>query len=231
MQRTEGTFPGDDRKVIRGAVFDVDGTLLDSMFIWNTIGDRYLRSLGIIPRENLAETFKTFTLEQAAQYYIDHYGVKLSVAEITEGINRMIERFYFEEALLRPGVKDFLKRLQMAGIKMVIATATDRYLVEAALKRCGVLDFFEEIFTCAEYGSKRKPEIYKSAADFLGTAPGDTWVFEDAFHGAETAAKAGFQVLGIRDPSEENQQGLQSVSQVYLTDFQHSELFWDFVSL
>ena len=91
--------------------------------------------------------------------------------------------------------------------------------------------FFEEIFTCAEYGSKRKPEIYKSAADFLGTAPEDTWVFEDAFHGAETAAKAGFQVLGIRDPSEENQQGLQSVSQVYLTDFQHSEPFWDFVSL
>ena len=231
MQRTEGTFPGDGRKVIRGAVFDVDGTLLDSMCIWSTIGDRYLRSLGIMPRENLAETFKTFTLEQAAQYYIDHYGVHLSVAEIMEGINRMIERFYFEEALLRPGVKDFLERLQKSGIKMVIATATDHYLVEAALKRCGVLNFFEKIFTCAEYGSKRKPKIYESAAAFLGTAPEDTWVFEDAFHGAETACRAGFPVLGIRDPSEENQQGLQSVSKVYLTDFHQSEFFWNYVSL
>ena len=217
--------------MIRGAIFDVDGTLLNSMYIWNTIGERYLRSLGIVPRENLAETFKTFTLEQAAQYYIDHYGVKLSVAEIMEGINRMIERFYFEEALLRSGVKEFLDRLQKAGIKMVIATATDRYLVEAALRRCGILNFFEEIFTCAEYGSKRNSGIYESAADFLGSAPEDTWVFEDAFHGAETAAKAGFPVLGIRDPSEENQQGLQSVSRVYLTDFQYSEPFWDFVSL
>ena len=231
MQAAEGAFPGDGSKVIRVAVFDVDGTLLDSMYIWNSIGDRYLRSLEIMPRENLAETFKTFTLEQAAQYYIDHYGVKLSVAEITEGINRMIERFYFEEALLRPGVKNFLERLRKTGIKMVIATATDRYLVEAALKRCGVLDFFEEIFTCSEYGSKRSPKIYESATAFMGTAPEDTWVFEDAFHGAQTASGAGFRDLGIRDPSEENQQGLQSVSDVYLTDFQHSEPFWDFVSL
>ena len=217
--------------MIRGAIFDVDGTLLDSMFIWRTIGERYLRSLGIEPRENLAETFKTFTLEQAAQYYIDHYGVHLSVAEITEGINRMIERFYFEEANLRSGAAEFLKKLEKAGVPMVIATATDRYLVEAALKRNGIRSYFKEIFSCTDYGSKKQPHIYESAAAFLNTPIEDTWVFEDAFHAAETALRAGFPVLGIWDPSEENQQGLQSVSQVYLKNFQHSERFWDFVSL
>ena len=65
--------------MMRGAIFDLDGTLLDSMSIWDTIGEDYLRSLGIEPRENLAETFKTFTLEESAEYYRAHYGVTLSV--------------------------------------------------------------------------------------------------------------------------------------------------------
>ena len=217
--------------MIRGAIFDVDGTLLDSMFIWRSIGEIYLRSLGITPREDLGETFRTFTLEQAAQYYIDHYGVRLSVEEITRGINGKIEDFYFCHARLRPGVGEFLRRLHAAGVPMDIATATDRYLVEAALGRCGIRNYFREIVTCAEQGSKLRPEIYRQAQAILGTDTGETWVFEDAYHAAHTAAKAGFPVLGIRDPSEENQQGLEEISTVYLESFQEADRFWKVVSL
>ena len=70
--------------MIKGAIFDLDGTLIDSMFIWDTLGEDYLKSLGIAPKENLAEVFKTFTLEQAAEYYRKHYGVEFSVREIDE---------------------------------------------------------------------------------------------------------------------------------------------------
>ena len=188
--------------MIQGAVFDMDGTVLDSMYVWKTIGERYLRSLGISPRENLWETFRTFTLRQSAQYYIDHYGVTLSPEEIMRGINRLIEKLYFEEVQLRPGVREFLQELNRLQIPMVIATATDRYLAEAALKRCGVRSCFGEIFTCQEFGSKEDPKIFEAARAFLGTPKADTWVFEDACHAAETAAKAGFPVLGIRDSSE-----------------------------
>ena len=97
--------------MIKGAIFDLDGTLIDSMFIWDTIGEDYLKSLGKEPKENLAEAFRTFTLEQAAEYYRNNYGIRLSIKEITEGINNMVAEIYRTRVVLKPGVSDFLKRL------------------------------------------------------------------------------------------------------------------------
>ena len=213
--------------MIRGAIFDVDGTLLDSMPIWHTLGEDYLRSLGIEPRENLAETFKTFTLSESARYYQTHYGVTLSEEEIIAGVNRLVENFYRFQAPLRPGAAEFLARLDAQSIPMTIATATDRPLIEAALERCGVRRYFREILTCADVGcGKEQPRIYDRALQTLGTPRAQTWVFEDAFHAARTAHAAGFPVLGIFDPSEKEQSGLQQVSTVYLQDFREADAFW-----
>jgi len=109
--------------MIKGAIFDLDGTILDSMFIWDTIGEDYLRSLGIEPKENLKETFKTFTLEQAAEYYRENYGVTLSVDEIIDGVNKMVERYYAETVKLKPGIEVFLEKLKAKGVKMCIANS------------------------------------------------------------------------------------------------------------
>lgn len=79
--------------MIEGAIFDLDGTLLDSMAVWDTAAENYLRSLGTEPEENLKETFKTFTLEQSARYLIKNYGVGLTVPQIVKGINSLIENF------------------------------------------------------------------------------------------------------------------------------------------
>ncbi len=120
--------------MIKGAIFDLDGTLLDSMSIWDTIGRDYLRSLGIEPKENLAETFKTFTLEQSAEYYRTHYGVTLSVDEIIYGVNGMIEDFYRDTVPLKKGAAKFLESLFRSGVKMCIATVTNKHLVEAVFE-------------------------------------------------------------------------------------------------
>ena len=207
--------------MIKGAIFDLDGTLLDSMFIWDTIGEVYLRSLDIEPRENLAEAFKTFTLEESAEYYRTHYGVTLSVAEIVDGVNRMIEDLYKSTVPLKKGVAEFLAGLSKAGVRMCIATVTDKYLVEAALTRLKVRQYFGEIITTAEVGcGKNDPKIYRTALAYLGTEKHETIVFEDALHALMTAKNDGFSVAAIYDKHELRQTEMKENSDYYITNYE-----------
>ena len=204
---------------IRGAIFDVDGTLLDSMFIWDTIGEAYLRSIGYQPKENLNETFKNMSLHQAARYYQTEYGVTRSIDEIMDGVNAMLERYYRFEVPLKPGAAELLERLRQDGVKLCIATATDRHLVEAALDRCGVLSCFGEIFTCNEVGhGKDEPDIFEAALRFLGTRREETLVFDDALYAVRTAKEAGFPVAAVYDSHERSQAEVRARSDLYLED-------------
>ena len=211
--------------MIKGAIFDFDGTLVDSMFIWDTFGEDYLRTLGKEPKENLTETFKTFTLEQAAEYYREHYGVVLSVSEIVDGVNEMVAEIYRTKAILKSGVLEFLRDLQSKGVKMCVATVTDRPIVEDVLEGLGIRDFFTEIFTCAEVGySKETPHIYRAALEVLGTKKADTVVFEDALHALMTAKSDGFKVVGVYDKHETKQPQMRAASDYYLSDY--SKFCW-----
>ena len=207
--------------MIKGAIFDLDGTLLDSMFIWDTIGEVYLRSLDIEPRENLAEAFKTFTLEESAEYYRTHYGVTLSVAEIVDGVNRMIEDLYKSTVPLKKGVAEFLAGLSKAGVRMCVATVTDKYLVEAALTRLQVRQHFSEIFTTAEVGcGKNDPKIYRTALAYLGTEKHETLVFEDVLHALMTAKNDGFPVAAVYDKHELRQTEMKENGDYYITNYE-----------
>ena len=206
--------------MIKGAIFDLDGTLIDSMFIWDTIGEDYLKSLGIEPKENLAEVFKTFTLEQAAEYYRNYYRIKLSAREIVEGINNMVAQIYRTKVDLKPGISDFLKRLQSLGVKMCVATVTDRIVAEDVLSRLNIREYFSEIFTCGEVGcNKETPEIYRKALTHLGTKKSETVVFEDVLHALKTAKDDGFKVAAVFDSHELQQTEMKKISDYYITDF------------
>jgi len=217
--------------MIQGAIFDVDGTLLDSMSVWANIGADYLRFLGYEPRENLNETFKSMSLYQAACYYQSEYGVTLSTEEIIAGVNDRIGQFYRERAGLKPGVAGFLRQLREKGVKMCIATATDRPLVEAALERCGVLAYFSDIFTCFSVGhGKDEPVIYRTALEHLQTARAKTIVFEDALYAAKTARRYNFFTAAVYDSYEKHQAELRAAADLYITDFTDWKSFWDFAS-
>ena len=212
--------------MIKGAIFDFDGTLVDSMWIWDTLGEDYLRTLGKEPKENLTEAFKTFTLEQSAEYYRAHYGVTLSVKEIVDDVNAMVEKYYENKVTMKYGVSDFLKELSEKGVKMCVATVTDRYLVENTLERLGIRNYFSEIFTSAEIGSdKTSPEIYRAALRHLGTQKNETVVFEDAYHALMTAKNDGFTVAAVYDQSETRQIEMKAEADYYISDY--SRFFWN----
>ena len=211
--------------MLTGAIFDFDGTLLDSMFIWDTIGEDYLRTLGKEPHEDLKETFMTLTLEEAAEYYREHYKVTLSVTEIVDSINAMVEGIYRTKVTLKPGVAEYLRLLKESGVKMCVATVTDRYLVEDTLERLGILHYFCGIFTCAEVGyGKDKPIIYQKALEHLGTAKEETFVFEDSLFALETAKAEGFPTVGVYDMHESRQEEMKRLADCYVRSFEEPVL-------
>lgn len=209
---------------IRGAIFDFDGTLFDSMGIWETAGADYLATFSLLAEKDLPAKIKALSMRQAAAYLQERYALPLSVEEVMEGINRTVEDFYFHRAMPKEGVIPLLSDLEKKGVKMCVATATDRYQVEAALKRCHMLDYFAEIFTCTEIGhGKDEPYIFEQAATFLQTKKEETVVFEDAIHAARTAKAAGFRVVAIFDRHEKNPAELQALADVYLGSFSEAE--------
>lgn len=206
--------------MLKGAIFDFDGTLVDSMFIWDTIGEDYLRTLGKEPHEDLKETFMTLTLEKAAEFYRENYRVTLSVKEIVDGVNTMVEGIYRTKVTLKHGVADYLRWLKENGAQMCVATVTDRYLVEETLKRLGVRHYFSEIFTCAEVGyGKDKPIIYRDALEHLGTPKEESCVFEDSLFALKTAKADGFTTIGVYDRHENRQDELKNLADYYIRDF------------
>ena len=217
--------------MLKGLIFDFDGTLFDSMFIWDTAGESYLRSIGKEPKADLQKVLKPMSLLQSAQYIREKYDIPLSVEDIMDGVNRTVEDFYFHTVEPKQGVIDFLEELHRRNIKMCIATATDRYQVEAALQRCKMRHFFSEIFTCTEVGSgKDRPDIFRKAMEHLQTNRSNTAVVEDAYHAAFTAKQDGFMVVGVYDSHESRQQELLQLADVFLPDYLHLNNFWKFAS-
>lgn len=215
--------------MLRGAIFDFDGTLFDSMFVWDGSSIRYLRSIGVEPDPDTDEQVGRMSLLQTAQYFREKYAIPQTVEEIMQGINRTVDDLYFYKVQPKDGVIEFLKELKARGVVMCIATATDRYQIEAALRRCDMDGFFSEIFTCSEVGhGKDEPVIFRKAREHMGTPKSATVVFEDAAHAAKTARADGFPVAAVYDPSEEKQEELRAASDSFIDSFNDTNEFWKF---
>ena len=202
---------------IEGAIFDVDGTLLDSMGYWEHLGDEYLLSRQLQPPENLANLLASMTLLEAAEYFKKHYGITDEAEEMIKDLDQLMAGHYREEIPEKEGVRQVLEDLQKRQIPMYIATATQRAMVEAALKRTGLDRYFQGMITCQEAGeSKRNPLIYQIARERLGTKKEKTAVFEDAVFAAQTAKKDGFFLVGIYDIWEPQPELLKKTADIYL---------------
>ena len=192
--------------MIKSAIFDVDGTLLDSMKIWDDAGERYLSSVGKTAENGLSEKLCDMSLTEGAEYMKKQYALSFSTDEIVSGVLKIIEDFYFYEVGLKNNAKEILQFLESNNIKM-------------AFERLGILKYFTDIVTCSQIGKgKTSPDIYLACADKLGTDPSETLVFEDAVFAAETAHKAGFKTVGVYDESSRNDKNRIKVVCDYYAD-------------
>lgn len=193
--------------MIKGAIFDVDGTLLDSMEIWEDVAIRYLKSIGVEAEPDLPEVMFTMSLPEGAAYVKEHYRLTRETDEIIQGVLDIIRKYYEETAPLKPGVTKILEELSGKRIPMTVATSNNKEEVEAAFKRLGIASYFSRIFTCEEVGAgKTRPDIYMKAAEYMGTRPEETVIFEDVLHAIRTAKKAGFLAVGLYDEASKADQ-------------------------
>ena len=179
------------------SIFDVDGTILDSMEVWNTLASQYVQSLGMVPEKNLDEIVSDMSLEQSATYLKNHYKINKQEERIISEVLNFISDFYEYEVNLMPGFKEFISHYDSIN---VIGTSCDEELVKIALNRLAVLNYFEDIITCSKVNkSKDDPNFYLACAQVLKQRPEDIVVFEDADYCIDVARKIGFKVIKIKD--------------------------------
>ena len=208
-------------KNIKGAIFDMDGTLVDSLMIWEVLwdrfGNRFLNGGKFRPSEESDKAVRTMTLKDAMNYLYDVYRIGNSGEELFEFTTETMRDFYSQEVMLKKGVKEFLEYCYQRGVKMCIASATEKSLIKTALKHCNIEKYFSEIFSCADIGKgKEEPDVYLTALEYLGTEKEETYVFEDSQIAIATADEIGIRTVGIYDKYNYGQEKIQQMSTEYI---------------
>ncbi len=189
------------------AIFDMDGTLVDSMGYWNRLADEYLARFGLPGLSPaLKEESIALTMLESAQLFIREFGLPGTPEQIAG-------------EPLKPGAAELLARLKAAGVKMCVASSTHPALIDLCLRRLEVRDCFEFLLSCEEVGEgKNRPTVYLEAARRLGGRPENTVIFEDILVAAQTAKQAGFSLGVIYDVnSDDEQPQLKALADCYIT--------------
>lgn len=207
--------------MIKGIIFDVDGTLLDSMQIWDELGTRYLKGKNIKAGTDLNKILFSMSFEEGCLYLKDQYNLPYSTEEIAEDIVEIMKNFYLYEVETKNGVKEFIEVMRKQNIPMIIATSSDKEIVKLAFDNLGITDFFVDIVTCTELNTnKRKPDIYLHCAQIIDTEPRETAVFEDVLHGIKSAKAAGFITVAVEDFSSVDERfEIKALADYYIKDF------------
>lgn len=205
-------------------VFDVDGTLLDSMPVWENLGERYLEQEGKEAEPHLSDVLRSMSYEQSADYLKKNYLPEKAAEQIQQEIEEMISGFYQDLIRAKPGVGAYLKRLKDKGNRLVVASSSRKQHIESAFKRLGFLEYFEAIYTSRELGPKDSVEFYKNLACQLGVQAKELIVWEDALYAAASAKEAGCLVYAVYDELEPDGERLRQLADRYIADFREIKL-------
>ncbi|MDE6775597.1 MAG: HAD family phosphatase [Ruminococcus sp.] len=191
--------------MINGVIFDLDGTLIDSMQVWYDVDRIFLMENGVKnPPRSISERVKKMTIYDASSLFISEFNLSCTQDYVIERIRELVRIEYEENIQMKPYVMEFLDFLDRRGIPYGVATATYKSLAEAVLRRCGIYKRLKFLLSSADYpNGKQFPDIFLGAAEILETPPECTLVAEDSLHCIETAKNAGFITAAIYDKASE----------------------------
>ncbi|MBP3584745.1 MAG: HAD family phosphatase [Peptococcaceae bacterium] len=206
--------------MMKGLIFDLDGTLLDSMPAWNQLLDNMLLKRGITPPPDLLDRTKTLGLENATSMVLQEFGLTDDPAEVYQMFQNEMEYLYCNTIPLKPGVQEFLDATK-GHIPMAVATATSHPLVKKVLEHHHLTEYFHSITTVAEAGiGKHDPKVFLIAAEKLQLPVEECIVFEDSLTAIRSANNAGFYTVAIHEASNlHEQEALQNEANQYIEDF------------
>ena len=217
---------------ITGAIFDMDGTLVNSLgfwdYLWQSLGSRYLSNPKFRPDELTAKGVRTSTLYGATELIHENCGIAESAEALFPVIDEMLANYYKEKVELKVGAEPLLTTLKENGVKMCVATATAPHLLKILLDKFDLYRFFPKTISCNDVGKgKEHPDVFIAAHEYLGTDKESTWIFEDSVVALETAVKAEFNTVGVYDKYGFLPEKVKELSTVYIgSDNTLADLIW-----
>ena len=194
----------------RGALFDLDGTLLDSTALWGQVDHDFLAKRNIPVPDDFMKAVSSKTFEEAARYTIDRFGLSDAVEDLSREWYGMVLDEYSHRVPLKPCAKDFLLLLRSRGLSLGVVTGLPRELADAALRHHGIESLFAAV-TSAEEAERGKdfPQVYELAAEKLGLSCRECAVFEDVLACMKSARRAGAEVFALYDERTSGQHWLE----------------------
>jgi HAD superfamily hydrolase (TIGR01509 family) len=188
----------------RAVIFDLDGTLIDSLGVWAEVDRKCLERHGVPPTPDYTLAVSSMSFRESAEYTIRRYGFPETPEELMAEWMRMVEDEYAHHITLKPFVREYLSFLKRKGAKLAVATASPPRLYGPVLKNNGVYGCFDA-FACVEEVERGKgfPDVFLLAASRLGVQPCDCLVFEDTLPGIRGAKAAGMTAIGVYDSSSQ----------------------------
>ena len=199
---------------------NITGAIFDSMHIWQGVKFQFFDRVGLVLTKEEKEEFRGLFLLEAIQLANERYDLGMSNKELFNEFFTLIKEKYLLDTEPKNDIIEFLEKLKANGVKMGIATATGEIALTAVLEKFNMLHYFSEIYSTYTVGaSKTEPKVYDVVLNELGTEKETTWVFEDALYAAKTAKKAGYNVVGIYDKSEPEQEELKDLVDIYIHNY------------
>lgn len=206
---------------MKAFIFDLDGTLTDSMYVWVNADRKFLGKFGIEPDDEYNRTITSLTFTEGVNYIKTRYNIDMTQEEIMNELYNLAYDEYEKNVNLKKGVIEFLDRLKKQGIKLGIATFSIKDMCYAVLKRHDILKYFDTIVFSDDVGvNKTFPDIYIETANRLGEDIKNCVVFEDVPHAAMGAKKSGAFVVGVYDEFSDDKRGeMEKICDKYIDSF------------